>query len=92
MFACIEFWKIFSEFKFTKKIGSGGFGEVWQGEWAGNDVAIKKILKTDIFRGGNEFHRKRPRNYANQRSRAVHCAIENFQISIIKKVRIDIQF
>ena len=38
----------FNEIKFDKKIGVGGFGEVWKGEWAGTPVAIKKILKTDI--------------------------------------------
>jgi len=38
----------YSEIKFTKKIGAGAFGEVWKGEWAGTDVAVKKILKNDI--------------------------------------------
>jgi len=38
----------YQEIKFEKKIGAGAFGEVWKGEWAGTDVAIKKILKADI--------------------------------------------
>lgn len=38
----------YNELKFIKKIGAGAFGEVWKGEWAGTDVGIKKILKSDI--------------------------------------------
>jgi serine/threonine protein kinase len=34
--------------RFEKKIGSGGFGEVWKGEWIGTTVAIKKIMRHDI--------------------------------------------
>ena len=37
-------------------------------------------------------HRKRPRICANQRSRAVHCAIQIYQSPIPKKVRIGIHF
>lgn len=39
-----------------------------------------------------EFHRKRPRICANQRSRAVHCDIQIYQTSITEKVRIGIHF
>ena len=38
----------YNELTFEKKIGAGAFGEVWKGEWAGTNVAIKKILKADI--------------------------------------------
>ena len=38
----------YSEIKFLKKIGAGAFGEVWSAEWAGTQVAVKKILKADI--------------------------------------------
>jgi hypothetical protein len=38
----------YTEITFMKKIGIGGFGEVWKGEWAGTSVAIKKIHNPDI--------------------------------------------
>lgn len=55
--ACREGYNInYNEIKFIKKIGAGAFGEVWKGEWAGTDVAIKKILKADISESDlNEF-------------------------------------
>lgn len=37
-----------SEVTLERKIGSGSFGEVWKGEWAGIEVAIKKISKAGI--------------------------------------------
>eukprot|EP00735_Rhodelphis_limneticus_P001445 TRINITY_DN12065_c0_g1::TRINITY_DN12065_c0_g1_i1::g.9651::m.9651 TRINITY_DN12065_c0_g1::TRINITY_DN12065_c0_g1_i1::g.9651 ORF type:complete len:649 (-),score=91.47,sp/Q54Y55/SHKC_DICDI/39.78/7e-52,Pkinase_Tyr/PF07714.12/9.2e-57,Pkinase/PF00069.20/6.9e-53,APH/PF01636.18/2.5e+03,APH/PF01636.18/4.9e+03,APH/PF01636.18/0.77,APH/PF01636.18/3.4e+03 TRINITY_DN12065_c0_g1_i1:44-1966(-) len=38
----------FSDLTFTKKIGAGGFGEVWQGKWGVHHVAIKKLLCPDF--------------------------------------------
>eukprot|EP01094_Clydonella_sp_ATCC50884_P029028 TRINITY_DN892_c0_g1_i1.p1 TRINITY_DN892_c0_g1~~TRINITY_DN892_c0_g1_i1.p1 ORF type:complete len:569 (-),score=165.69 TRINITY_DN892_c0_g1_i1:308-2014(-) len=38
----------YNELKFEQKIGAGGFGEVWKGEWAGTKVAIKKILTVNM--------------------------------------------
>ena len=44
-----EDWELdVSEITFTKKIGTGSFGEVWKGEWAGIVVAIKKISVSQI--------------------------------------------
>jgi len=39
---------LYNEITFIQKIGVGGFGEVWKGEWAGTSVAIKKILSATI--------------------------------------------
>jgi serine/threonine protein kinase len=33
-----------SDIKFEKKIGRGGYGEVYKGKFNGKDVAIKKLL------------------------------------------------
>lgn len=37
-----------TEIKLCEKIGSGSFGDVWRGEWAGIEVAVKKITKASI--------------------------------------------
>jgi len=37
-----------AEVVFQNKIGVGSFGEVWRGEWAGIDVAIKKVSNAKI--------------------------------------------
>ena len=34
--------------KFSKEIGSGGFGKVYEGTWAGSKVAIKKLHETPL--------------------------------------------
>lgn len=38
-------WKInYADLKFNKKIGKGNFGEVYDGEYLGTRVAIKKTI------------------------------------------------
>ena len=44
-----EDWELdANEIRYQKKIGVGSFGEVWRGEWAGIDVAIKKVNQVNI--------------------------------------------
>jgi serine/threonine protein kinase len=38
----------YNEIRFERKVGAGGFGEIWKGEWAGTPVAIKKILNVNM--------------------------------------------
>jgi len=41
-------WKLpYADLKFTKKIGKGNFGEVYDGEYLGTRVAIKKLYFVD---------------------------------------------
>ena len=62
-----------------------------QNTWVLNHLTpMSHISQSTHFR--IEFHRKRPRICANQRSRAVHCAIQIYQTPINKKVRIDTLF
>ena len=39
----------FKELVLGKKIGEGGYGEVHQGKWLGQDVAIKVSRRIDVF-------------------------------------------
>eukprot|EP00698_Gefionella_okellyi_P002657 TRINITY_DN124_c0_g1_i1.p1 TRINITY_DN124_c0_g1~~TRINITY_DN124_c0_g1_i1.p1 ORF type:complete len:507 (-),score=104.11 TRINITY_DN124_c0_g1_i1:30-1526(-) len=40
----VESWVIpFEELQLTENIGCGGFGEVYHANWAGTDVAVKKV-------------------------------------------------
>ena len=38
----------YKHIKLIKKIDKGGFGEVWEGTFKGNTVAVKLILKTNV--------------------------------------------
>jgi serine/threonine protein kinase len=43
-----EEWSIdYEDLDFKVKLGQGGFGEVWRGEWKGGEVAIK-ILPSNV--------------------------------------------
>jgi serine/threonine protein kinase len=44
-----EDWRVrYSDLKIGDKIGSGGFGAVYRGEWRGTEVAVKKLFKSDM--------------------------------------------
>jgi serine/threonine protein kinase len=51
-----EDWRVrYSDLKIGDKIGSGGFGAVYHGEWRGTEVAVKKLFKSDL---SEEFARE----------------------------------
>ena len=46
----------YNELTVESKIGSGGFGDVYKGQWTGQDVAIKKLHMTNMSKDSeNEF-------------------------------------
>ena len=68
-FCGFNFYIPFSELKFIKKIGEGGFGEVYLGIWNKKKVAIKKFYfknkQKDPFhlkKNSKEFQNKIPNN------------------------------
>ena len=51
--SCITYrdeWEIErNTLKFTRKLGHGNFGEVWEGEWNGTTQVAIKTLKTGVY-------------------------------------------
>ena len=80
-----------AEFKWIRKLGKGGFGEVFEVEYKGNKYAAKKILKTKLNseRKKISFQRelcilKKMSNFGNSVKFFGHFQDNNFEIVILE--------